>query len=93
MSALDVDLRAEPQPQPRTGLVDEVDGLVGQHALGQVAVAELDGGAQRLVGVGDAVVLLVRGPQAAQDQHGVLDRTARPRAPAGIAAPAPGPSR
>ena len=67
-----VDLQAEPQPQPGSGLVDEVDRLVRQHSLRQVAVAELDGGAQGVVGEAHAVVLLVRGPQTAQDQHGIL---------------------
>ena len=43
--AATVDLDAESQPQPRAGLVDQVDRLVGQHAVGEVAVGQLDGGA------------------------------------------------
>ena len=70
----DIRLHAEPQAQPRPGLVDEVDGLVGQHAVGEVPRAELDGRPQRGIRVLDTVVLLVRGLESVQDQHGVLDR-------------------
>ena len=46
------------QAQPRAGLVDHVDGLVGQVPLVDVPRGELGRRLQRLVGVGDAVVLL-----------------------------------
>jgi len=56
------------------GLVDEVDRLVGQEALGDVAAREhrrlLDG----LVGVAHVVVILVLGLDPPQDLHGLLDR-------------------
>ena len=52
------------------GLVDHVDRLVGQAAAGDVAVGQLDGGLERLVGDLDAVVRLVAVAQAAED----LDR-------------------
>ena len=55
------------------GLVDEVDRLVGQEAVGDVAVAERGGGDQRGVGDRDAVVGLVALLQAAQDRDRVLD--------------------
>ncbi len=49
------------------GLVDHVDGLVGQAAAGDVAVRELDGGLEGLVGDLDAMVGLVAVAQAAED--------------------------
>ncbi|CAH0323479.1 hypothetical protein SRABI128_05008 [Microbacterium sp. Bi128] len=70
-----VDRHPELQTQPRPRLVDEVDRLVGQDAVGQVPVAELDRGAQGVVGVGHGVVLLVGRAQAAQD----LDRVGEGR--------------
>ncbi|GAA3354724.1 hypothetical protein GCM10017744_014200 [Streptomyces antimycoticus] len=59
------------QPDPGTGLVHEVDGLVGQETVGQIAVGEFDGGEQRLVGVADLVMGLVAVPEAVQDGDGV----------------------
>ena len=58
----------------RGGLVDQVDGLVGQVAVLDVAARELRRGDQRLVRDADAVVGLVAIAQAAQDLHGVVDR-------------------
>ena len=65
-----VDLHA----QPRRGLVDEVDGLVGQEARGDVAVGQRGGGHQRGVGDAHAVVHLVAVLEPAQDADGVLHR-------------------
>ena len=64
--------------QARAGLVDQVDGLVGQVAIGDVAVGQVRRGHQRLVGDGDAVVGLVAVAQALQDldrvgHRGLLD--------------------
>ena len=42
-------------------LIDEVDGLVGEVPVGDVAVGEIGGGDERLVGDGDPVVRLVTG--------------------------------
>src|SRR5829696_7140011 len=56
----------------RGGLVDEVDRLVRQEAVGDVAVGQLRRSLQRLVGDADAVVLLVAVAQALQDLDGVL---------------------
>ena len=67
---LGVDLHAD----ARGRLVDEVDGLVGQLAVGDVAVRERRRGDDRRVGDVDAVVHLVALLQAAQDGDGVLDR-------------------
>ena len=64
-----VDLHA----QARRGLVDEVDGLVGQEAVGDVAVRQGGRGDERGVGDPDAVVDLVALAQPAQDRDGVLD--------------------
>ena len=56
----------------RGGLVDEVDRLVGQEAVGDVAVGQLGRRRQRLVGDADAVVLLVAVAQALEDLDGLL---------------------
>ena len=58
----------------RRGLVDEVDGLVGQEAVGDVAVGQLRRGLERLVGDLDLVVRLVAVAQALEDLHGLLGR-------------------
>ena len=65
-----VDLHA----QPRRRLVDEVDRLVGQEAVGDVAVRQRGRRDERRVGDPDAVVDLVALAQAAQDRDRLLDR-------------------
>ena len=67
---LGIDLHAE----PRGGLVHEVDRLVGQEAVGDVAVGERRGGDDRRIGDAHAVVHLVLLLEAAQDGDGVLHR-------------------
>src|SRR5439155_11470555 len=57
----------------RRGLVDQVDRLVGQMPVLDVAVAELRRGAQRLVGDLAAMVCLVAVAETAQDLHRVVD--------------------
>ena len=57
----------------RRRLVDQVDRLVGQEAVGDVAVRQLGRGDDRRVGDLDAVVHLVSLLQAAQDGDGGLD--------------------
>jgi hypothetical protein len=66
---LGIDLHA----QPRRGLVDEVDRLVRQEAVGDVAVGEGRRRDQRRIGDPDAVVQLVLLLDAAEDRDGVLD--------------------
>ena len=56
------------------GLIDQVDGLVGQEAVGDVAVRQGGCGDDCRVGNADPVVDLVLFLQAAQDRDGVLDR-------------------
>ena len=56
--------------QAGAGLVDEVDGLVGQVTVGDVAVGQVGRGHERLVGDRHPVVLLVAVAQALED----LDR-------------------
>ena len=73
-SAASVVAAAAAQPHLGGGLVDQVDGLVGQAVLGDVAVAQPGGGEQRLVGDLAAVVLLVGRAQPAQDLDGLVDR-------------------
>ena len=65
-----VDLHA----QPRRRLVDEVDRLVRQEPLGDVAVRQGRRGDERRIGDPDAVVDLVALAQAAQDRDRLLDR-------------------
>ncbi len=55
------------------GFVHQIDGLVRQEAVGDVAVRERRGGDQRGVLDADAVVHLVALLQAAQDRDRVLD--------------------
>ena len=66
--------RVDLHPEPRGGLVDEVDRLVGQEAVGDVAVGEHRGRDERGVADADAVVRLVALLQAAQDPDRVGDR-------------------
>ncbi len=67
---LGVDLHAD----ARAGLVDQVDGLVGQLAIGDVAMRERGRGDDGRVGDLDAVVHFVALLQAAQDRDGVFHR-------------------
>ena len=60
--------------QARGGLVYQVDGLVGQEAVGDVAVGEGRRRHQRRIGDAHAVVLLVLLLEPAQDRDGVLHR-------------------
>jgi hypothetical protein len=62
------------QAQPRACFVDDVDRLVGQVALADVARGELGRGAHRIHGVDDAVVLLEAALQAQENLDGLLDR-------------------
>jgi len=55
------------------GLVDQIDGLVRQEAVGDVAVGEGGGGDEGRVLDADLVVRLVALAQAAQDGDGVFD--------------------
>jgi hypothetical protein len=61
-------------PQAASRLVDEVDGLVGQEPVRQVAVGQVGRSDQRLVGDGDRVVRLVAVAQALQDVDGQRHR-------------------
>ena len=85
--------RVDLDAQPRGGLVDQVDRLVGQEAVGDVAVREHRRGHQRRVLDADAVVDLVALLEPAQDRDRVLDGRLVRRTPAGSAARAPRPSR
>ena len=64
--------RCMAQPDARRGLVDQVDRLVGQVAVGDVARGEIGGSLDGLVGDRDLVVLLVALPDAHQDVDGLL---------------------
>ena len=63
-----------PDAQPAAGLVDEVDGLVGQEAVRDVAVGHVGRRDEGLVGDLDGVELLVDLAQALQDLDGHGDR-------------------
>ena len=77
----------------RPGLVDDVDGLVGQEAVVDVLARQLGRRLQHFVGVGHLVVFLVAPAQAQQDLVGFLDRSARGSRSSGSGATGPGPSR
>ena len=62
------------QADARRGLVDEVDRLVRQMAVGDVADRQVGGGLDGLVGDRDLVVLLVALADAHQDVDGLLER-------------------
>ena len=62
------------QADARGGLVDEVDRLVRQVAVGDVAGRQVGGGLDRLVGDRDLVVLLVALADAHQDVDRLLER-------------------
>ena len=66
--------RVDLGPQLRGRLVDEIDRLVGQEPVADVAVREHRGRDQRGVLELDAMVDLVPFAQAAQNADGVLDR-------------------
>ena len=66
--------RCVAQAHARPGLVDQVDGLVGQRAVGDVADAQVDGGLDRLVADLDLVVLLEPLADAEQDGDRLVDR-------------------
>ncbi len=66
-------LRVDLHLDARGRLVDQIDRLVRQEAVGDVAVGELGRGDDRRVGDLDAVVQLVFLLQAAQDGDGRLD--------------------
>ena len=66
--------RVDLHPETRRRLVDEVDRLVGQEAVGDVAVGENRSGDERRVADAHAVVRLVALLQAPQDGDGVGDR-------------------
>ena len=66
--------RVDLDAQPARGLVDQVDRLVGQEAVGDVALGELRRGDQRGVLDAHAVVHLVALAQAAQDRDRVGHR-------------------
>jgi hypothetical protein len=91
-----VDLRRDGRELDRDArgrLVDEVDGLVGQEAVGDVAVAEGRRGDQRRVGDPDVVVGLVALLEARAGSRSCPPRTARRPRRAGSAARARRPSR
>ena len=65
-----VDLRAD----HRAGLIHEVDGLVGQETVGDIARGQRRGGDERIVVDAHAVVNFITLLESAQDGDGVLHR-------------------
>jgi len=63
--------------EPRRRLVDQIDGLVRQKTVGDVAVRQGGSGNDRAVANADAVMLFVFILEAAQDRDGVFDRRFR----------------
>ena len=60
------------QVEVGTGLVDEVDGLIGQEAVGDIALGEQHSLTQNALGDLDAVVLLIIVGNALQDLERIL---------------------
>ncbi len=79
--------------QPGAGLVDQVDRLVGQEPVGDVAVGQRRRGHQRLVGDRHPVVRLVAVAQALEHLDRVRDRRLVRPGSAGTGARARRPSR
>ena len=63
------------QMHPRPRLVEHVDGLVGEEAVGDIAVRERHARFERLVRVADFVVRLVAGRDVAQNLERLLARS------------------
>ena len=82
-----------PQLHPGSGLVDHVDRLVREEPIGDVPARVSDRRRERLVGVTDAVELLVAAAHPLQDGRWSRPRSAGGPAPAGSAGTAPGPFR
>ena len=59
--------------QAACGLIDQVDGLVGQETVGDVAIGEVGSCHERAIGDMHAVEDLVLLLEATQDRNGVLD--------------------
>ena len=78
---------------PRAGLVDQVDRLVGEEPIGDVAARLETGGVDRLAGVLDPVERLVAVLHAEQDVRSRPARTADRPSPPGTGVRANGPSR
>ena len=71
---VDLDRHAvELHAQAACGLIDQVDGLVGQEAVSDVAIGEVGGGHERAIGDMHAVEDLVLLLEATQNRDGVLD--------------------
>ena len=71
---VDLDRHAvELHAQAACGLVDQVDGLVGQEAVGDIAIGEVGGGHERAIGDVHAMEDLILLLEATQDRNGVLD--------------------
>ena len=58
--------------QAACGLIDQVDGLVGQETIGDVAIGEVGGGHERAIGDVHAVENLVLLLQTTQNRNGVF---------------------
>ena len=56
-----------PNAKPRSGLVNQVDCLIGQEAIRDVTIGHVGGGHESLIGDGDPVMLLVALTQALED--------------------------
>src|SRR5205823_4388446 len=61
------------QPRPRARFVDHVDRFIGQEAIGDVALRQLGGFGQRIIGNDDAVMILVALAQTLEDLDRLVD--------------------
>ena len=58
----------------RRRLVDQVDRLIGQEAVGDIAFREPRRGVEHRVGNGDVMIVFVVRTDRAEHLHGILDR-------------------
>jgi len=65
--------RLAEDPHAAAGLIDEIDGLVGQLAVGDIAVGEIGGTHQGLIGEFGPVVAFVLLPQSVEDLNRLGD--------------------
>ena len=67
-------MRSECRTATRTRFIDDVDGFVGEEAVGDVTVGKLRRLPERLVWDHDPMMVFVVIPQALKNFHGFVDR-------------------
>ncbi len=70
--------RALVHAHARGDFVDQVNGLIGQEAIGDIAGRKVGGGVQGFIGDDQVVVFFVSAADALEDFDGLFDASARP---------------